>query len=467
MNTWSVVITCTDKIAQTASIECIHWYRLICLRRLQSDAFEPCAFPNMLVNPYIMEFTPWEKDSIFRPAILFGMAKQHKRTKDPLAYRYITAACSDKSKPLSDEALRVLTFLWEKATIDCKKLSASTGAKYFWSIDSLEIVPFNTDITQCRMNRQPSAFDLEKCFESIPLTDSEHSLMSRLTIFLDIVWIEGKLVNSKSHPYLAGPNKKCFWDNRESEHSYDQNSILLLMEAVLDSAVITVGQSAAKQTMGIPMGFSVSVILLNIYMFTYEYEFVVRLNQHAPELNRHTRELYRYVDDLSNFSDLNIRPFLEPMTQEPEDWKWIYPMSPWGPLSITDQTERSTEETRVIYLNMRFTLRGGYLSYSWYDKAKTYSGHDFPVCVYTHWGSTMGISCKIGIIKSQVRAIMIASSSLEICYDGLAELLVKLGSINCPHSLALETVSSSYNRFLPLLPVPFSNSWSAGKQTYI
>jgi hypothetical protein len=149
-----LVITSTDKVAQTASIECIHWYRLVCLDRLQSEAFEWCAYPNMLDIPNIMEFTPWEKESVFEPAILFGMAKQHKRHKDPLAYRWITSACSDKSKPLSDEALRVLTFLWDKSNDDCIRLSANTGAKFFWSVDSLDVVPLNTDISVCRMNRQ-------------------------------------------------------------------------------------------------------------------------------------------------------------------------------------------------------------------------------------------------------------------------------------------------------------------------
>ena len=180
-----IVVTCTDKVAQTPSFECIHWYRLVCLRRLQSAAFKPCVFPNMLEIPLVSEFTPWVIESEFKPAILFGMAKQHKRDSDPLAYRWITSACSDKSRPLSDEALRVFTFLWNKAQSDCMLLSSSTGAKYFWAIDSLDIVPLNTDLG--RLREQISAFDLEKCFESIPLFDSVHSLENRVSLFLDLV----------------------------------------------------------------------------------------------------------------------------------------------------------------------------------------------------------------------------------------------------------------------------------------
>ena len=143
-----MVICSTDKIAHTASIECIHWYRMVCLKRLRSAAFIKTIFPNMQEKSSLQEFAPWAANSAYKPAILFGMAKQHKRVSDPLAYRWITSACSDMSKPLSDEALRILTFLWEKARNDCGELGTSTGAKYFWSIDSLDIVPLNTDISR-------------------------------------------------------------------------------------------------------------------------------------------------------------------------------------------------------------------------------------------------------------------------------------------------------------------------------
>ena len=127
-----LVICSTDKIAQTASIECINWYRKVCHMRLISSAFDCTLFPKMLEKSVLKEYTPWDSDSEFKPAILFGMAKQHKRAKDSMAYRWITSACSDMSKPLSDEALRILTFLWNKARYDCSQLDSIHDAKFFW-----------------------------------------------------------------------------------------------------------------------------------------------------------------------------------------------------------------------------------------------------------------------------------------------------------------------------------------------
>lgn len=229
-----------------------------------------------------------------------------------------------------------------------------------------------------------------------------------------------------------------------------------LLMAILDLAIVSVGSSAAKQAIGIPMGFSVSVILLNIYMFTYEFEFVSRLITNAPHLRHHTKEFYRYVDDLGNFSDLDIRPFLTPLEKAPDSWDWIYPMAPWGPLSMTDQTERTQRSTTVVFLNLKFLLVGGILSYRWYDKIETYHKLHLPVCSYTHWASNLSTSSKLGTVKSQVRAIIIASSSEDSCMDGLAKLRNKFARIRYPKGATSATIDETYNRLILLMPVPFS-----------
>ena len=51
-----MVICSTDKIAHTASIECIHWYRMVCLKRLRSAAFIKTIFPNMQEKSSLQEF---------------------------------------------------------------------------------------------------------------------------------------------------------------------------------------------------------------------------------------------------------------------------------------------------------------------------------------------------------------------------------------------------------------------------
>lgn len=296
----------------------------------------------------------------------------------------------------------------------------------------MDIVPLNADVTECRPNRQPSAFDLEKCFESIPITNTEHSLISRISCFLDLVWKEKHYVSSEKHPWKPGPKQECFWSDDTGEFSYIKERVLELCLEVTKHAIVTVGNCSSLQAVGIPMGFSVSVIFLNIYMFTYEYEFTQRMIIAAPHMIEHTKEFYRYVDDLGNFSDLDLRPFLTKLDTKPTSWDWIYPMAPWEPLSMTDQTDRSDLCKKVIYLNLEFTLTHGYLSYQWHDKIKVYKALSLPTCSYTHWSSALSYASKMGTVKSQVRAVIIASSSLAQCRTSLSNLLDKFVNIGYP-----------------------------------
>jgi hypothetical protein len=156
-----------DKVSQTATVECMHWYGHAALQRLHGpEAFAKCQYPDMLNTSAIEEYTPWKSELSYKPAILFGLAKQHKRALNPLAYRWITNACADQREPLSDEALRVLTFLCKDACALCSKLGDANNCKFFWSIDSLDVVPLNTNTSRMRPNRQISAFDLRSALKA-------------------------------------------------------------------------------------------------------------------------------------------------------------------------------------------------------------------------------------------------------------------------------------------------------------
>ena len=77
---------------------------------------------------------------------------------------------------------------------------------------------------------------------------------------------------------------------------YTSQDILDLVECLLSLAIIQVlGKHRALQGLDIPMGFSASVILLNVYMFKLEYLFVEKLVLENPKLAAQPHELSRCV----------------------------------------------------------------------------------------------------------------------------------------------------------------------------
>jgi hypothetical protein len=206
----------------------------------------------------------------------------HKGFADPMAYRYITNACSAFSKPVSLEVTRVLTLLAAQVRKHCIELGNSMGAKLWWIIDSLDSVPFNLD-RSCRPDRYIAAFDVDKCYECVPLFHGEHSLLTHLEYFLDLAFGQNRFLGSNLN-WLGVPKANSQWYSHEhgATITYNRDSVRSMVNDLLHMTVVSVGSESRQQGLGLPMGFSSSGILLNIYLFVCEYKFVLRLNRLRP-----------------------------------------------------------------------------------------------------------------------------------------------------------------------------------------
>ena len=256
---------------------------------------------------------------------------------------------------------------WEKARAKCIHLGVEHNAKYWWAIDCMDVLSLNLDFTR-RAGRHLGAFDLDKCFESIPLHPEEsdsseptssngHSLMEHLSFLVSFVFPDdGQLLSSTARPN-GRPYSGCYWTDQvlleQGTLKYTSNDILDLVECLLSLAIIQPGDHIALQVLGIPVAFSASFILLNMYMFKFEFLFVEKLVSEHNILAVHTKELFRYVDALSTFG-MDIRSFLVPGPH------CICHVHPYGPLSITDQTVYMPNcDNHVIYPKMDFSLKRG------------------------------------------------------------------------------------------------------------
>jgi hypothetical protein len=429
----------TDKAANTASFECIHWYRTVCMNRLIDSAFTECGDRQAYESLYSIaeRWAPWADLSDTRDAILFCTPKMHKRAADRLAYRFITNACSALSKPVSLEVTRVLTILNDHVRKHSVDLGKSMGAKLWWQIDSLDTVPLNLDRSY-RPNRSIAAYDVDKCYECVPLFEGEHSLLSHLESYLDIAF-QGNNFLGSTMGWRGTPKAEGHWCQHKSgaDVTYSRKDILDMVSDLLHMTVVTVGSEARQQELGLPMGFSSSGILLNIYLFIPEYRFVLRLARLRPDLLHVTHELFRYIDDLGCFGDVDMALFLDAQQEQSEENPfWIYPLAPFGPLGIKDQTLRTSESVTVVYLDIEYTAAQGYISFGIHFKGDELP---FKLLRFTHWSSQISRACKIGMIYAQTRTACRSASDTE----RRSENLNKIRSIFLSIGYPLEVVNNS------------------------
>ena len=152
------------------------------------------------------------------------------------------------------------------------------------------------------------------------------------------------------------------WSDTPSTASYKtsirEDSLIEMMEYLIDNIYIKVGNKVFRQQVGIPMGTDCAPLLANLLLFYYEYEHMKNLVkdnlQAAMKFNGTTR--MRYIDDLLT---LNNSGFASKLPD-------IYPPE----LDLKKTTE---SPSTVSYLDILITINNGKYVTAVYDKRDSFN----------------------------------------------------------------------------------------------
>ena len=73
-----------------------------------------------------------------------------------------------------------------------------------------------------------------------------------------------------------------------------------MVNYLIDNCYVACGDSLFRQKIGIPMGTDCAPFLANLFLFSYENEWMMRMKQTDPHL---ARQSVRYIDDLLTISN--------------------------------------------------------------------------------------------------------------------------------------------------------------------
>ena len=72
-----------------------------------------------------------------------------------------------------------------------------------------------------------------------------------------------------------------------------------MLEYLIDNSFVEFGGRICQQTIGIPMGTNCAPLLANLFLYSYEAEFVQSLLQAGKKhLAQQFNFIYRYIDDV-------------------------------------------------------------------------------------------------------------------------------------------------------------------------
>ena len=138
-----------------------------------------------------------------------------------------------------------------------------------------------------------------------------------------------------------------------------------MLEFLVDNIFVVFGGKVFQQIVGIPIGTNCAPLLADIFLFSYEAEFIQSvLSARKKQLASQFNFIHRYIDDVLS---INYPDFLNYLGQ-------MYPAE----LEIKDKTESNTSAS---YLDLHLSIeRDGQLRTSLYDKRDYFNFHttNFP-----------------------------------------------------------------------------------------
>ena len=134
-----------------------------------------------------------------------------------------------------------------------------------------------------------------------------------------------------------------------------------MIEFLVDNIYVRFGGQLFRQIVGIPMGTNCAPLLADLFLYSYENEFLDKLIKEGKrKLARRFNLSYRYIDDLISFNNKRFKEFISD----------IYPKE----VTISETTESTSVAS---YLDLLFTQD---ITTKLYDKCDAIGFHivNFP-----------------------------------------------------------------------------------------
>ena len=273
--------------------------------------------------------------------------------KNPDKHRFIAGSSKCSTKPLSILLTKLLTSIKKGLQKYCERAYSRSGINQMWIfknskelLDHLKSPNFNL-ITNIK------SFNFSTLYTTIPL----QKLKSRLASIIRNSFLRKN--GNRRYKYLVSGREGRYFVKEHSDSKSKYN------EEFLVDNIFVVFAEVLQQIIGIPMGTNCTLLLADLFPYSYEAEFIQPLlSAGRKRLASQFNFTYRYIDDVLSINNPDFENYLGQM----------YPPE----LEIIDTTESNTSAS---FLDLLLSIgKDGPLRSSLYDKRDDFNFHvsNFP-----------------------------------------------------------------------------------------
>ena len=223
-------------------------------------------------------------------------------------------------------------------------------------------------------------YDFSTLYTTIP----HDKLKSRLLDIIDSCFFNKN--GKRKYSYFVISHQKHYFVkyHSDSTHKYSEVEIKKMLEFLIDNIYVVVGGQVFQQSVGIPMGTNCAPLLADLFLYSYEAEFIQKLlHEKKKSLAVAFNSTFRYIDDVLSINNDHFHSYVDS----------IYP----NELEIKDTTECSTSAS---YLDVLLKLdTNGKLTTQLYDKRDDFN---FAIVNFPYLCSNIPASPAYGVYISQL-----------------------------------------------------------------
>ena len=239
----------------------------------------------------------------------------------------------------------------------CGTIMTRTGNNRMWILDnSMQLKEHLSLLNEKSKATRVTTWDFSTLYTTIP----HDKLKAKMKSLLQFVFEKSK------KDFFCVNLRKAFMSCKEYKGYRTVNLAVAIqyLDFLIDNIYVEFGNTLHKQTIGIPMGMCCAPLLANLFLMSYEYNFMQNLQKKKSPHGPLFKSTFRYIDDLISLNNSVFERYIDQ----------IYPPE----LSITKETQSDREAS---YLDLLITIKDDKFHTKLYDKRDDFN---FTIVNYPH-----------------------------------------------------------------------------------
>jgi hypothetical protein len=301
---------------------------------------------------------------------LYWIPKMHKKPYSK--QRYIAASARCSTKPLSAILTKCLKLIERQHKIIGNRYFTNHGVNPMWIIDnSTAFHGMIADLNRKKQVRNIRTYDFSTLYTSIP----HKQLKTRLSQVIKDAF------KASNKSYISVYSNDARWTDspKKTTLALDCKKVVRLLNWLIDNIYVTFGDKVFRQKIGIPMGTDCAPFLANLFLYSYEYEWIdeQRILKNYSAINAF-KNLCRYIDDLCMANNDGLMDCV---------MKDIYPKEL---VLVPDDSDGLS----TPFLDLQLVVKNGVVSTSIFDKRDAF---DFQIINFPTLTGNIPIKSSYGV----------------------------------------------------------------------